>query len=195
MTDRPAAGPVSRAVDLLELAARLKRLRRTGWVMCHVPEAETIAAHSQGVVLATLLLLDMAEADGDGPLDRERALAMAAVHDLPEAVLGDVPTPALRHLAPGAKTAAEAGILGDLVEGTVVADRWRDLWNEFASRATPEARLVNDADKLDMFLQVLLYERGGCRDVQRFWDQVDGYAWEFDATRALLTELIHRRPG
>lgn len=185
---------VRRSVDLLELAARLKRLPRTGWVMCHVPDAETIGAHVSGVVLASMLIADMAEADGEGPLDREKMLSMAAVHDLPEAVLGDVPTPAMKHLPQGAKTTAEAGILGDLVAGTPVARRWRDLWTEFAAKATPEARLVNDADKLDMFLQALLYERAGHADVERFWEQVDRYDWAYAATRTLLDELKARRP-
>jgi len=182
---------IDRTVDLLLLAARLKRLQRTGWVMSNVADPETIAAHSHGTTMMTLLLLDMI----DEPLDRAKALAMAVIHDLPEAVLGDVPTPATRHMPPDCKAVAEAGILGDMIDGAEAAEGWRDLWEEFAARETREALLVNDADKLDMFLQATIYGNNGHAETARFWEQVDHYPWTFAASRELLAAIGERRVG
>ena len=181
--------PTDRTVELLLLAARLKRLPRTGWVMSNVADPESVAAHSYGVVLITLLLLDMV----DEPLDRARTLAMATIHDLPEAVLGDVPTPATRHMPEGCKAAAEAGILGDMCEGVAPAAAWVDLWEEFSARETREAQLVNDADKLDMFLQATIYGNNGHGETARFWEQVEHYPWAFAESRELLTGIGARR--
>jgi putative hydrolase of HD superfamily len=178
-----------RTRDLLLRAARLKDLPRTGWLLRGVGHPESVAAHSHGTALLTLLLLDLV----DEPVDRERALAMAVLHDLPEAELGDVPTPAARHLPPGAKQAAEAALLTEMTEGTPVAASWRDLWHEYAAAETPAARLVRDADKLDMFLQVVIYERSGHRDVAEFWERVDRYDWSYPASRQLLAALREGR--
>jgi putative hydrolase of HD superfamily len=174
-----------RTRDLLLRAARLKDLPRTGWLLRGVGRPESVAAHGYGTTLATLLLLDLV----DAPLDRERALALAVLHDLPEAALGDVPTPAARHLPPGAKAAAEASLLDEMTAGTPVAASWRALWAEFDAGVTPEARLVRDADKLDLFLQALLYERAGNRDVGEFWERVDRYDWSYPASRRLLATI------
>ena len=176
-------------VDLLLLAARLKRIRRTGWVMSNVADPETVAAHAHGATLITLLLLDMI----DEPLDRAKALAMAVIHDLPEAVLGDVPTPATRHMPDGCKAEAESGILGDMIAGAAPAAGWRALWDEFVARESREALLVNDADKLDMFLQATIYGNNGHAETARFWEQVDHYAWTFAASRDLLAGIRRRR--
>src|SRR5260221_8313896 len=68
---------------LAEMAARLKDVRRQGWVDRGVPDAESVADHSYGVAL---LAWAVARARG---LDGERALLIAIVHDLAEAEVGD----------------------------------------------------------------------------------------------------------
>ncbi len=177
--DKAALGDV---LDLLTRTARLKHLPRTGWLMRGVNTPESIAAHSHGVSLITLLLLDRI----DEPLDRDRALSMAVLHDLPEAVMGDIPTPAARHLPDGAKTAAETGIFEEMTAETDTTNRWQGLWREFTAAETPEARLVRDADKLDMFLQALLYQRSGHSEVAEFWTRMDAYPWAYPISRQLL---------
>ncbi len=180
----------ARLVDLLIAAARLKNLPRTGWLMRGVDTAESIAAHSYGTALTTLVLLDLV----DEPLDRARTLAMAVLHDLPETITGDIPTPAMRHFGTDAKPAAETKILDELVAETPVAGSWGALWREYAAGETPESRLVRDADKLDMFLQSVIYLRAGHGEVAGFWDRVDAYPWTYPASRVLLAELANLRP-
>ncbi len=174
------------ALDLLIDAARMKRLPRTGWLMRGVPSPESLAGHSHGVSLTALLLLDLVEAD----LDRARVLSMAILHDLPECRTGDLPTPAGRSLPRGAKAAMETAIFDELAAGAGDPERWRDLWREFEAAETPEARLVRDADKLDMFVQALLYRRAGHGEVDQFWDRRDDYPWAYPESRQLLAYMF-----
>ncbi|HEX5165507.1 MAG TPA: HD domain-containing protein, partial [Thermomicrobiales bacterium] len=67
------------------LAQQLKRLRRTGWIDRGVSDPESTAGHSWGVALLAWLL-----ARDERELDRDRVLLLGLVHDLPEAVAGDV---------------------------------------------------------------------------------------------------------
>ncbi len=182
---------MAKIIDLLITSARLKHLPRTGWLMRGVEVPESIAAHSHGTALMTLVLLDLV----DEPLDRARSLAMAVLHDLPEAITGDIPSPATRHLPEGAKVGAETAILDELVLDAPVAEGWGDLWREYIAAETPEALLVRDADKLDMFLQALIYLRSGHRDVAGFWYRVDAYPWTYAESRELLEAMSRRRPS
>ena len=52
---------VDRLLELLLHGNQLKRTARTGWVQRGVPLPENVAAHTFGVVYATLLLADLVE--------------------------------------------------------------------------------------------------------------------------------------
>src|SRR5215210_3864360 len=91
---RDGAPTVSRGIApgfarFLHRVGRLKTLRRTGWLHCGVPDAETesVADHA----FRTTLLAWLAAGQVPG-LDREKVLKLALVHDLAEALAGD-PTP------------------------------------------------------------------------------------------------------
>ncbi len=186
MTD-PATAALA---DLLLRSARLKTVPRTGWALRGVRAPESVADHAHGTALATLLLLDL----DARPLDRARALAMAVLHDLPESVTGDWPAVATRLLPPGAKSRAEAAALDEVLGGAPVAGAWRDLWREYDQRATPEARLVRDADRLDMLVQALAYERAtGTRELDGFWAGLAAEPPESPAARALAEALAGMR--
>ena len=72
----------------------LDRLPRTGWVIHGVPEAESISDH----ILSTCHLVLALGPRINPPLDTERALALAVVHDAPEALTGDLPRGARKRL-------------------------------------------------------------------------------------------------
>lgn len=150
--------PPDDAIEALTRAYALKDEIRTGWQLRDIEAPESVAAHSWGV---TMLVVRFCPSH----LDRERALALATVHDVAEAVTGDVATRAKE----GAQTvdAAEkrrrerAAMDGPLSE---LGEDIRPLWAEYEARESPEARFVKDADLLDMCLQALYYERAGRYD-------------------------------
>ncbi len=131
---------------------KLKSLRRTGWVRKGVSDPESVAAHSYGVALLSMVI-----ASREG-LDAGKALKMALLHDLPEAVSGDL-TP--RDKEYKRKRAIEEksmeAIVSSLPQGLrseIVA-----LHKEFEDCRTPEAKAVETADKLDMVLTASEYEK------------------------------------
>lgn len=156
MTDETP--PTSDELEALTLAYELKDEIRTGWQLRGIESPESVAAHAWGVGLLVLRFCPP-------ELDRERALALATVHDVAEAETGDVATRAeagAQQVATDEKErrerAAMDGPLSSLGEDV------RDLWEEYESRESPEARFVKDADLLDTCLQALVYEREGRYD-------------------------------
>jgi putative hydrolase of HD superfamily len=169
-------------------ANQLKRTARTGWVQRGVPNAENVAAHSYGVAFAALLLLQLIEA----PLDAGQVLAMALLHDLPEGLTTDIPTPAWRFLPPGIKTEVERGAMQEILGTAAPTAAMMSLWEELLASETAEAHLVHDADKIDMFLQALVYEeQTGNRQLREFW--VVPHQFHFSQAQAIYDELRQRR--
>ncbi|MCA9972083.1 MAG: HD domain-containing protein [Anaerolineales bacterium] len=153
-------------IDLLLHGNQLKRTARTGWVQRGVVNAENVAAHSFGVVYTTLVLAQLL----DDPVDLGQALALAALHDLPEALTTDIPTPAWRYLPAGIKQEVERQAMRDMLDDTAPAAALLALWDTLNGPATAETHLVHDADKLEMYLQAYQYEKQtGNRALAEFW--------------------------
>ncbi len=179
---------VDDTLDLLLHGNQLKRTARTGWVQRGVPEAENVAAHSFGVAFVALVLAPFLPT----PPDLARLLAMAVLHDLPETLTTDIPSPAWRHLPEGIKTDVERGVMRQLLgEGPWTGD-WLDLWEELHAGETMAARLVQDADRLEMLLQAWIYEeQTGNRRLSEFWE--GDRPFHFAPSQALYEALRARR--
>lgn len=167
---------------------QLKRTARTGWVQRGVPQAENVATHSFGVVFIAMTLAELMEAE----VDRYKLLAMATLHDLPEALTTDIPTPAWRFLPPGIKTDVERGAMAQIMREMPFAPSWMALWEELHQKQSLEAQLVDDADKLDMFIQAMVYEeQTGNRQLAEFWQRPHNF---FCApTQAVYSALCQKR--
>lgn len=175
---------VTAVINLLLHGNQLKRTARTGWVQRGVPNPENVAAHSYGVIYATLALLQLLEE----PVDPARVLAMAALHDLPEGLTTDIPTPAWRYLPPDIKTSVERGVMQEILQDVSFAAEWLALWEELHAAETAESRLVHDADKLDMYLQALVYQQQtGNRHLVEFWQTPRTF--HFSQSQAIYAEL------
>ncbi|MGD1995467.1 MAG: HD domain-containing protein [Anaerolineae bacterium] len=177
------------ALVFLREALCLKRVPRTGWLLRGLSDVESVAEHTWGVALAVLVLAKGVEES----LDLEKALTIALLHDLPERVLSDIPSPAVRHLRPRAKRRAEVSILTEMLSAMPEADRLRDWWLEFEESSTLEGQLVRDADRLEMLLQAHLYEEGrGCR-LEDFWENQEGKSFSFPFSQAVYEALVEAR--
>jgi putative hydrolase of HD superfamily len=178
-------------LDSLLTANNLKSIPRAGWVMRGVSEPESVAEHSYGVVLIALALANMS----DELLDQRKVLTMAVLHDLAECLVGDMPVPAQRFFAPGAKHAAEEAAAADLILTLPGGASLLALWREYEARASREALLVRDADRLDTLLQAYVYERRtGNRELAEFWaGPLVQAPFALPASRQLCAELLERR--
>jgi len=178
-----------RAGELLRffrVAGRLKETVRAGWGLRGVAGAESVADHTFRVCLLALVL----SRDADPPLDRERCLAMALVHDLAESLVGDI-TPfdgisvAEKHGREREAMAHLCGMLGD--------DEVLRLWEEYQAAETPEARFVKDLDKLETVLQAAEYEESRAVELPEFREMGECRAWRPEA-RPVFDALRRARP-
>lgn len=144
-------------LEFLRAALALKDAPRRGWErVLDGQRIESVADHVWGVSLLALVL-----AEERPQLDRARLLETAIVHDLAEAVTGD--------LIPGEygdrseKARFEKEALTRLLEpaSDALASRILARFDEYTAGSTPEARLVRDLDKLEMGLQADRYEAAG----------------------------------
>lgn len=175
-------------LDLLLHGNQLKRTARTGWAQRGVPNAENVAAHSFGVAFATFVLAQVI----NEPLDAAKALMMALLHDLPEGLTSDIPTPAWGYLPAGLKAQVERSAMQAIVDQSPLAADFMALWEELTAAVTAEARLVHDADKIDLYLQALLYEeQTGNRHLAEFWQ--DAPTFHFPQAQAIYEALLNRR--
>lgn len=178
-------------LNLLLQANRLKVTPRTGWAVRGVPRFESVADHSHGVALVALMLSDLVDED----LDVQKILAMATIHDLAESVTGDLSLGASRLLPDGAKDQMETAALDELLDGVAFADKWRGLWREFEDQTSAEAKLVRDADRVDLLTQALFYERTtGSVALEEFWQFAPVESFHYPASRDLIRQLMDRRP-
>lgn len=186
--------------ELLERLNNLKRMPRTGWLLCNVPlgEVEDVAQHTFDVMAITLVLTDELQRVGK-KLDRERALSMAVVHDWAEASMGDFPYTALKYLGPAStKRRFEKKAFEDLLDKLPNKEKYPKLWQEYSEKRSPEAKLVHAADYLSMLVQAVKYrERGNrSRELDELWQAVckdlKSYVEEFSAVKNLVTEFKKR---
>jgi len=175
-----------RLLSIILEANELKTIPRMGWRVRGVTDGESVAEHSYAVALICMLLADRL----DEPVDREKLLMIALLHDLPEHMLGDIHAPAARILGEETKEAAELRILERLFDGIEEGPHYIALWKEFAERSSVEGRLVRAVDKLEMFTQAYQYESAGNRMLDDFWGWEGNMKdFDFDEVRRLYDEL------
>jgi putative hydrolase of HD superfamily len=171
----------------------LKLLPRTGWLQRGIHNAESIADHSFSVAALALLVGDLYP-----HLDRGRLLSIALLHDMSEALVGDLPASARRLFGSDAKQAAEQLALEELVAGLPQAHDYLALWLEYAQGSSPEARLVKALDRLELLAQALAYEQAGSRSLDEIWASVVLEDDEFPVVPLLarhLRDARHRLVG
>jgi putative hydrolase of HD superfamily len=130
----------------LRTAERLKSTPRSGWTTAG--ERESVAAHTWRLSLMAAILSDRFPG-----IDLARLLKICLIHDLGEALHGDVPAP-LQSPEAG-KAAQERDDLQSVL--APLPERLREelvaLWDEYEAARTPEAQLAKGLDKLETILQ------------------------------------------
>ena len=133
-------------LTFLRAAERLKIQTRSGWTSAG--RAESVAEHTWRLCLMAMLLYRHTPG-----IDLGRLLRMCLIHDLGEAIGGDVPAPLQKV---GASKAGQER--ADLLELTgslppPLGQEILELWDEYESAASPEAKLAKGLDKLETILQ------------------------------------------
>src|SRR5215207_3712950 len=133
-------------LTFLRAAEGLKTVTRTGWTSTGQPES--VAEHSWRLALMAMLLY------GRRPdIDLARLLKICLIHDLGEAIRGDVPAPAQK--AGTDKANQERADLLQLTESLplTLQEDIIELWDEYETAESHEAKLAKGLDKLETILQ------------------------------------------
>jgi len=172
-------------LDALLALSPLHDLPRTGWVLRGVRTPESIGDH----VLSTCFLVLAAGPRVEPRLDVEHAIALALVHDVPEAALGDWPRTAARLLPDGAKAQAEDRAARELLEP--LSGTASSLWDEIRACVTREARFVKLCDRLQLGVQLAALHRAGQRGLGEFRETIESLdCAEFPPLARLRAEIL-----
>ena len=132
-------------LEFLRSAERLKNVTRSAYTSEGQPES--VAEHTWRLCLMALVFHDAFPG-----VDFARLIRICIIHDLGEALGGDIPAPLQ---AAGGKAGEEREDLLRLLEPLPEHTRRQitTLWDEYEAAATPEARLAKALDKLETILQ------------------------------------------
>ncbi|CAM9323411.1 unnamed protein product, partial [Sphacelaria rigidula] len=168
--------PPSNALAFLRVVGKLKQLKRTGWVHRGVSLPESVSDHMYRMAMCAFLVTDP-------KLDRSRVMKLAVVHDLAEALAGDI-APFQNVSKEEKRRLEEEGLekicatigsdpIGEVLHAhdnaqrllavaasVATASEIKALWLEYEDCTSAEARMVKDLDKMEMIVQADEYERG-----------------------------------
>lgn len=135
----------------------IKSIKRSGWIRREIADGESVADHSYGAYLLGLLLLpDYLQDQPD--YSKQTILDMLLVHDLAEAITGDVLPERSDEKSKRMELEVyeEIGLYGTY-EGLADMSRTFLLWNEFEARQTLNAKIAKELDKIDNLVQLSIY--------------------------------------
>lgn len=137
---------IPQILAFLKSAERLKDTLRNSWTS--TGRRESVAEHTWRLCLMAMLVHDQFPG-----VDFARLIRMCLVHDLGEAIHGDIP--AVDQIQGAPKSDQERTDLLTLLEPLpeIQRDEWLQLWDEYEAAVTPEARLAKALDKMETILQ------------------------------------------
>src|SRR5688572_12228979 len=177
-------------LDFLRATEALKTAARSGWTSAGHPES--VAEHTWRLCLMALVFHSAFP-----EVDFARLIRICIIHDLGEAVSGDVPAPEQVRRG-GAKADAERRDLVQLLAPLpqCLREEITELWDDYESARSPEARLAKALDKLETILQHTQGQNPAAFDYRfnlTYGRQYTGDHPILIAARALLDEETERR--
>jgi putative hydrolases of HD superfamily len=176
---------IKKYLPFLQSIEQLKNVDRAGYSRVGIKNPENVAEHTLSVVWYAILIAFEEKADID------KAIKIALLHDLPEVIIGDLPSPMVeKYLGTKKKQQMELSALNDLTHDlpAQLKDEWQTLFEEEQSGQTLEAKVVNNADRLQMYSQIRIYEKMCQADFSEFWQDADKFDW-LPSAKTLLQEL------
>lgn len=131
-------------LDFLDKAEKLKCNTRHSWTSSG--RHESVAEHSWRLALMAMLL-----GEQFSDLDRNKVIRMCLIHDLGEAVTGDIPAFVKTEKDEAVESKAVSGLFDTLPE--TQKKEMTELFAEMNALETREAKLYKSLDKLEALIQ------------------------------------------
>lgn len=138
--------------NLLFYTEKLKHLPRSGWQRKGIDTPETVASHSWQMALMAMQLSGTMSVES---YNYDKVIRMCLCHDLGESLIGDITPEDERYTQKGYAEQKAIDIIADKGDIPQIVL----LYKEYEENETPEAKLANDLDKLDMYAQALDYAK------------------------------------
>lgn len=164
-------------VDVLHEWMMLAKIPRTGFFFLGDVE-QSVAEHSYGMSVIAFVLAELSQES----VNREKILLMALFHDMAEVRTGDL-TPINKRYV----TVNESRMTQDLA-ALPLGHRLIALLAEYEANETLEARLVHDADQLELLFILKRAADNGHANAMRWYENV-AKRLQTETARKLCEEL------
>lgn len=144
---------LNRDLNFLYEVGCLRHIQRT-WRQFLNPDFQNLTEHTLRVIWISMILAQYV----DEPVDTGKMVQMALVHDLSESRSVDS-----HYISRQYVTRHEEQALEDTLDGVSISDDMLALWHEYEKRDCIEAKIIKDADTLDVDLELKEQEFRGFR--------------------------------
>ena len=141
---------INSLLEFISLAEKLKTTLRHSWTS-NPERQESVAEHTWLMSLLALVLFEHI----DTPVDKLKSLKMILVHDLGEAILGDIPAFEKSNRQETKHTDEKKAItkIAFTLTNKKVANEIVSLWEEFEVGISNEAKFAVAMDKIEVLIQ------------------------------------------
>ncbi|MFH1621012.1 MAG: HD domain-containing protein [Patescibacteria group bacterium] len=134
----------NRDIEFLYEIGTLRFIPRTWRQFLNIDFAN-LAEHTLRVIWTAVII-----AKNEEGADLNKVIKMALVHDITESRTGDV-----HYLSRQYTERNEKSAINDILVDTGAEDEFRALWEEYEDRKSLEAKIVKDADNIDVDLELM----------------------------------------
>ncbi|KAI0462061.1 hypothetical protein LJB42_004666 [Komagataella kurtzmanii] len=198
-------GPYTYISAFIQVVELLKTRKRTGWLNMGIDNAESISDHMYRMSIISMSLntanfkensnLSTAQKE---PIDLSQCIKISLVHDIAEALVGDI-TPKDTTVTKQQKYERELAAinyLGSLIDpyNSAFAKEMVNLWLDYEEQRNFEARIVKDIDKYEFLVQAVQYEKRykGSKRLDEFFEGTRQQI-KTDEVGRLADEILHQR--
>ncbi len=180
------------ASSLFVLMDKLRNTKREGWYDENIERyrVESVADHIYGCQMLAYAMYSEFKYD----IDINRVILMLAIHEIGETIIGDISP---EGMPTKEKDELETKAVRELLEIIPNSKLIKELFFEFETNQTSEAKFAFQIDKSECDLQARLYEQEGCflnryskYDLSRNWINFDRNRISFDKNFDSLLQYI-----
>jgi putative hydrolase of HD superfamily len=173
-------------IDFLYEIGNIRLIDRS-WRRFHTLNFANLAEHHFRVCWLALII-----AAYEGKVDTGKIIKMALIHDIAESRATDVDYLSRQYVERNEELAIK-----DMLKDTALEKEFYSLWEEYESRESLEAKIVKDADNLDVDFELAEQENQGST-LKGEWTEMRGFVAKeklfTDTAKKIFDQLSETKP-